>query len=126
MSTALVLDALEPALWARGRSEGLVHPSDRGSQYLSIRYTERLAEAGIQNSVGSTGESYDNALAESIIGLFKTESLRKPGPWKSIDSLELATLQWVDWDNHRRWLGPIGDLPPAAFEQAYYESAVAA
>ena len=121
MSTALVLDALEQALWERGRSEGLVHHSDRGSQYLSIRYTERMAEAGIQNSVGSTGDSYDNALAESIIGLFKTEIIRKRSPWKSIDPVERATLEWVDWYNNRRLLGSIGDIPPAEFEQAYYE-----
>jgi transposase InsO family protein len=121
MSTALVLDALEQALWARGRSEGLVHHSDRGSQYLSIRYTQRMAEAGIRNSVGTTGDSYDNALAESIIGLFKTEIIRKRGPWKSIDPVELATLDWVDWYNNRRLLGPIGDIPPVELEQAYYE-----
>jgi transposase InsO family protein len=121
MNTALVLDALEQALWARGQAEGLVHHSDRGSQYLSIRYTERMGEAGIQNSVGSTGDSYDNALAESIIGLFKTEIVRKRGPWKSIGPVELATLEWVDWYNNRRLLGPIGDIPPAELEQSYYE-----
>lgn len=121
MKTELVLDALEQALWARGRAQGLIHHSDRGSQYLSIRYTERMAEAGIENSVGSTGDSYDNALAESIIGLFKTEIIRQRGPWKSVDAVELATLEWVDWFNHRRLLEPIGNIPPAEFEQAYYD-----
>jgi transposase InsO family protein len=130
MKAELVLDALEQALWARGVTEGLVHHSDRGSQYLAIRYTERLAEAGIQCSVGTTGDSYDNALAESVIGLFKTEVIYSRGPWKSIDPVEYATLEWVDWFNHRRLLGPIGSVPPAEFEQAYYdqleESAMAA
>ena len=130
MKAELVLDALEQALWARGDTEGLVHHSDRGSQYLAIRYTERLAEAGIQCSVGTTGDSYDNALAESVIGLFKTEVIYSRGPWKSIDPVEYATLEWVDWFNHRRLLGPIGSVPPAEFEQAYYdqleESAMAA
>lgn len=121
MKTELVLDALEQALWARGKPDGLIHHSDRGSQYLSIRYTARMAEAGIQNSVGSTGDSYDNALAETVIGLFKTEVIRQRGPWKSIDSVELATLKWVDWFNNRRLLEPIGDIPPAEFEQAYYD-----
>jgi transposase InsO family protein len=130
MKAELVLDALEQALWARGETEGLVHHSDRGSQYLAIRYTERLADAGIQCSVGTTGDSYDNALAESVIGLFKTEVIYSRGPWKSIDPVEYATLEWVDWFNHRRLLGPIGNVPPAEFEQAYYdqleESAMAA
>ena len=107
MKAELVLDALEQALWARGDAEGLIHHSDRGSQYLAIRYTERLAEAGIQCSVGTTGDSYDNALAESIIALFKTEVIYSRGPWKSIDPVEYATLEWVDWFNHRRLLGPI-------------------
>jgi len=130
MKVELVLDALEQALWARSDTEGLIHHSDRGSQYVSIRYTERLAEAGIQCSVGTTGDSYDNALAESVIGLFKTEVIHPRGPWKSIDPVEYATLEWVDWFNHRRLLGPIGNVPPAEFEQAYYdqleESAMAA
>ena len=130
MKAELVLDALEQALWARTDTEGLIHHSDRGSQYLAIRYTERLAEAGIQCSVGTTGDSYDNALAESVIGLFKTEVIHPGGPWKSIDPVEYATLEWVDWFNHRRLLGPIGNVPPAEFEQAYYdqleESAMAA
>ena len=121
MKAELVLDALEQALWARGSAEGLIHHSDRGSQYLAIRYTERLSEAGIQCSVGTTGDSYDNALAESIIGLFKTEIIHRQGPWKSIDPVEYATLEWVDWFNQRRLLGPIGDVPPAEYEQAYYE-----
>jgi putative transposase len=99
----LALDALEMALWARGRNaDGLVHHSDRGSQYLSIRYTERLAEAGAVASVGSKGDSYDNALAETIIGLYKTEVIRRRGPWKNIDAVEFATLEWVDWFNNRR------------------------
>jgi putative transposase len=101
--------------------EGLIHHSDRGSQYLSIRYTERLAEAGIESSVGSVGDSYDNALAETIIGLFKTEVIRKHGPWKTIDGVEYAVCEWVDWFNNRRLLESIGDIPPAEFEQAYYE-----
>ncbi len=130
MKAGLVLDALEQALWARGDTEGLIHHSDQGSQYLAIRYTERLAEAGIQCSVGTTGDSYDNALAESVIGLFKTEIIYPRGPWKSIDPVEYATLEWVDWFNRRRLLGPIGNVPPAEFEQAYYdqlkESAMAA
>ena len=121
MKAELVLDALEQALWALSKAEGLIHHSDRGSQYLAIRYTERLGEAGIQCSVGTSGDSYDNALAETIIGLFKTEVIHKRGPWKSIDPVEYATLEWVDWFNHRRLLGPIGDVPPAEFEQAYYE-----
>jgi transposase InsO family protein len=121
MKAELVLDALEQALWARGDAEDLIHHSDRGSQYLAIRYTERLGEAGIQCSVGTTGDSYDNALAESIIGLFKTEVIYSRGPWKSIDPVEYATLEWVDWFNHRRLLGPIGHIPPAELEQAYYD-----
>ncbi len=130
MRTDLVLDALEQALWLRTGTEGLVHHSDRGSQYLSIRYTQRLAEAGIESSVGSVGDSYDNALAETIIGLYKTEVIRHRGPWRHIDAVEYATLEWVDWFNHRRLLEPIGYVPPAELEQAYYrqleESAMAA
>ena len=109
----LVLDALEQALWACLDTEGLIHHSDRGSQYLANRYTERLAESGIQCSVGTTGDSYDNALAESVIGLFKTEVIYPRGPWKSIKPVEYATLGWVDWFNNRRLLGPIGNIPPA-------------
>jgi len=121
LKTDLVLDALEQALHARTGTQGLVHHSDRGSQYLSIRYTERLAEVGIASSVGSVGDSYDNALAETIIGLYKTEVIRSRGPWRNIDKVEYATLEWVDWFNHRRLLEPIGDIPPAEFEQAYYD-----
>jgi putative transposase len=95
--------------------------TDRGSQYLSIRYSERLAECGIQASVGTTGDSYDNALAESIIGLYKTEVIRRRGPWRNIEAVEYATLEWVDWFNNRRLLEPIGDAPPIEFEQAYYQ-----
>jgi putative transposase len=120
MHTDLVLDALEQALWARAAPPGLVHHSDRGSQYLSIRYSERLAEAGVEPSVGSIGDSYDNALAETIIGLFKTEVIRRRGPWRSFDEVEYATLEWVDWFNHRRLLTSIGDIPPAELETAYY------
>lgn len=120
LKTELVLDALEQALHDRVDRDGLIHHSDRGCQYLSIHYGERLAECGIRPSVGSSGDSYDNALAESIIGLFKTEIIRRRGPWKSIEAVEFAVLQWVDWFNHRRLLEPIGDVPPAEFEQAYY------
>jgi len=121
MRTDLVLDALEQALWSRSGTEGLVHHSDRGSQYLSIRYTERLAQAGLESSVGSRGDSYDNALAETVIGLFKTEVIRRSGPWRTLDAVEYATLEWVDWFNHRRLLEPIGNIPPAELEQAYYQ-----
>ncbi len=121
MRTELVLDALEQALWSRSRREGLVHHSDRGSQYLSIRYSERLAAAGAQPSVGSVGDSYDNALAETIIGLFKTEVIHPRGPWRTVDEVEYATLEWVDWFNHRRLLQSIGDIPPAELEQSYYQ-----
>ena len=121
LKTDLVLDALEQALYSRTGTEGLVHHSDRGSQYLSIRYTERLAEACIESSVGSVGDSYDNALAESIIGLYKTEKIWLQGPWRNIDEVEYATLEWVDWYNNRRLLEPIGNIPPVEFEAAYYE-----
>jgi len=119
--TELVLDALEQALWARqpGRQGGLVHHSDRGVQYLSIRYTERLAEAGIEPSVGSVGDSYDNALAETINGLYKTEVIHRRGPWRSLEAVELATLEWVDWFNNRRLLEPIGNIPPAEAEARF-------
>lgn len=120
MSAELTLDALEQALWARQVKEGLIHHSDRGSQYLSIRYSERLAEEGVLPSVGSVGSSYDNALAETIIGLFKTEVIRKKGPWKNLESVEFATLEWADWFNNRRLFEPIGNIPPAEFEQVYY------
>jgi putative transposase len=120
LRTDLALDALEMAIWRRqAQLDGLVHHSDRGSQYLSIRYTERLAEAGAVTSVGSRGDSFDNALAETIIGLYKTELVRRRGPWKGIDEVEYATLEWVDWFNHRRLLEPIGYVPPAEFEAAF-------
>jgi len=116
----LALDALEQALHARPEIDHLIHHSDRGVQYLSIRYTERLAEAGIEPSVGSIGDSYDNALAETIIGLYKTEVIHLNGPWRSLDDVEFATLDWVDWFNNRRLLSSIGDVPPAEFEAMYY------
>jgi putative transposase len=120
LRTDLALDALEMAIWRRqAQLDGLVHHSDRGSQYLSIRYTERLAEAGAVASVGSRGDSFDNALAETIIGLYKTELIRRRGPWKGLDEVEYATLEWVDWFNHRRLLEPIGYVPPAQFEAAF-------
>ena len=114
------MDALEQALYDRRPFlHGLVHHSDRGSQYVSIRYTERLAEAGIEPSVGSVGDSYDNALAETMIGLFKTEVIRRRGPWRHAEAVEFATLEWVDWFNHRRLLEPIGNIPPAEAEVRY-------
>ncbi len=117
----LAIDALEMAVWARGGdAQGVIHHSDRGVQYLSIRYTERLAEAGAVASVGSKGDSYDNALAETINGLYKTEVIRRRGPWRNIDDVEFATLEWVDWFNNRRLLEPIGDIPPAEFEGLYW------
>lgn len=122
MSAELVLDALEQAIWSRSGLDGVVHHSDRGSQYLSIRYSERLAEAGAQPSVGSVGDSYDNALAESIIGLYKAEVIHRRGPWRNIDPVEYATLEWVDWFNERRLLEPIGNMPPAEFEAKYHQS----
>ena len=116
------MDALEQALHDRRpvQKSGLVHHSDRGRQYLSIRYTERLAEAGIEPSVGSVGDSYDNALAETVNGLYKTELVHRQGPWRNMQDLEMATLGWVDWFNHRRLLGPIGNIPPAEAEQNFY------
>jgi len=122
MRAELVLDALEQAIWARSGIEGVVHHSDRGSQYLSIRYSERLAEADAQPSVGSVGDSYDNALAETIIGLFKTEIIHRRGPWRNLEAVEYATLEWVDWFNHRRLLEPIGNIPPAELEATYHQS----
>lgn len=121
MRTDLVLDALEQALWARGKPKDVIHHSDRGSQYLSISYTRRLAEADLKASVGSVGDSYDNALAETINGLYKTEVIHKNGPWQGLDDVEKATLTWVDWFNHRRLLRPIGDRPPAEYEMLYYQ-----
>ena len=121
LGSDLALDALEQALWARDEIEDLIHHSDRGVQYVSIRYTERLAEAGIVPSVGSVGDSYDNSLAETIIGLYKTELIYKDGPWQGIEQLELKTLDWVDWFNNRRLFGPIGNIPPAEYEASYYQ-----
>jgi transposase InsO family protein len=118
----LALDALEQAIHIRPGLGQLIHHSDRGVQYVSIRYTERLADAGIEPSVGSVGDSYDNALAETIFGLFKTEVIRPNGPWRSLEEVEFATLEWVDWFNNRRLLEPIGDIPPAEFEAMYYAS----
>ena len=121
MHTDFVLDALEQALYARQPELGsLIHHSDRGSQYVSIRYTERLGEARVEPSVGSRGDSYDNALAETINGLYKTELIHKRGPWKNRESVELATLEWVSWFNHQRLLEPIGYIPPAEAEAQYY------
>jgi transposase InsO family protein len=122
MQTDFVLDALEQALYARRPSpeEALIHHSDRGSQYVSIRYSERLAEAGIEPSVGSKGDSYDNALAETINGLYKAEMIHRRAPWKTRESVELATLEWVSWFNHHRLLEPIGYIPPAEAEANYY------
>lgn len=119
---SFVLDALEQALHERRPQHrgGLVHHSDRGSQYVSIKYTERLAEAGIEPSVGSVGDSYDNALAETINGLYKAEVIHRRGPWRSYEAVEYATLEWVDWFNNRRLLEPIGNIPPAEAEAAYY------
>lgn len=125
LRTDLALDALEQALHSRRDTTELVHHSDRGCQYLSIRYTERLAEAGIEPSVGSVGDSYDNALAETVIGLYKTELIHRCGPWRTLDSVEFATLEWVDWFNNRRLLEPIGDMPPAEYEQRYHQASAA-
>jgi putative transposase len=125
MHAELVLDALEQALWSRSAIKGVVHHSDRGSQYLSIRYSERLAEAGAQPSVGSVGDSYDNALAETIIGLYKTEVIHRRGPWRHLEAVEYVTLEWVDWFNHRRLLEPIGNVPPAELEMSYFDTGTA-
>jgi putative transposase len=122
-----VLDALEQAIHDRGAiATGLVHHSDRGTQYVSMRYTDRLVAAGIAPSVGSCGDAYDNALAESVIGLFKMEVIRRRGPWRQMEAVEFATLAWVDWFNHRRLLEPLGYVPPAEFEARYYEQAAVA
>ena len=122
LKAELALDALEMAIWARGSADlkGLVHHSDRGVQYLAIRYTERLADAGAVCSVGSRGDSYDNALAETVIGLYKTEVIRKQGSWRTVEQLELATARWVEWWNHRRLHTAVGGIPPAEFEETYY------
>jgi putative transposase len=128
LRTDFVLDALDQAIYERcGKDLGdLIHHSDRGSQYLAMRYTDRLADAGIEPSVGSRGDAYDNALAESVIGLFKTEVIRRQGPWRHLEAVEFATLDWVDWFNHRRLLEPIGDMPPAEYEARYYDQAAVA
>jgi transposase InsO family protein len=125
LRTDLALDALEQTLYERApeAEQGLIHHSDRGSQYLSIRYTERLKQAGLEPSVGSVGDSYENVLAESIIGLYKTEVIRRRGPWRDLEAVEFATLDWVHWFNHRRLLEPIGHIPPAEREAAYYRAA---
>jgi putative transposase len=122
MQAGFVLDALEQALHDRRplQGEGLIHHSDRSVQYVSIKYTEHLAEAGIEPSVGSVGDSYDNALAETVIGLFKTEVIHRRGPWRSLEAVEFATLEWVDWFNNRRLLEPIGNIPPAEAEANFY------
>lgn len=119
---SFVLDALEQAIHDRQpvHRGGLIHHSDRGSQYVSIKYTERLAEAGIEPSVGSVGDSYDNALAETINGLYKAEVIHRRGPWRSFEAVEYATLEWVDWFNNRRLLAPIGNIPPVEAEERYY------
>jgi putative transposase len=116
----LALDALEMALWQRRPGPGLIHHADRGVQYLAIRYTERLAEAGAVCSVGSRGDSFDNALAETVNGLYKTELIHRQGPWRTRDQVELATAAWVDWWNHHRLHSTIGDVPPAEYEADYY------
>jgi putative transposase len=128
LHTDFVLDALEQAVCERGAAAlaGLVHHSDRGTQYVSMRYTDRLADNGIAPSVGSRGDSYDNALAESVIGLFKTEVIRRLGPWRSIEAVEFATLTWIDWFNTARLLEPIGYVPPAEYEARYYQQAAVA
>jgi putative transposase len=122
MRTDFVIDALEQALYDRQPEggDGLIHHSDRGSQYVSIRYSERLSEAGIEPSVGSWGDSYDNALAETINGLYKAELIHRRAPWKTKESLEIGTLEWVSWFNHHRLLAPIGYIPPAEAEDNYY------
>ena len=118
----LALDALEQAIWDLDELHDLIHHSDRGVQYLSIRYTERLAEEGIEPSVGSKGDSYDNALAESVVGLFKTEVIRTKGPWRNLEDVEFAVLEWVWWFNNKRLLEPIGYIPPAEYEEMFYSA----
>jgi transposase InsO family protein len=128
LRTDLALDALEQAIYARPDRDGLIHYSysDRGVQYLAVRYTERLAAAGIEPSVGSVGDSYDNALAETVIGLFKTEVIYRQGPWRDVEQVEFATLAWADWYNGRRLLEPLGHVPPVEYEAAYYRREAAA
>jgi putative transposase len=125
MRTSLVLDTIEQAIWTRQREgitdlTGVIHHHDNGSQYMSIAFAERLAEAGVDVSVGAVGDALDNALAESVIGLFKTELIRRRGPWRTVEHVEAATLHWVDWFNRHRLLEVNGDLPPIELEQAYY------
>jgi putative transposase len=122
MRTELVLDALEQAIWARGKPNGVIHHSDRGSQYLSITYSNRLSEAGFKPSVGSTGDSYDNAMAESVIGLYKTELINRRGPWKTFEEVEYATLNWVSWYNTKRLHGELGYRPPVEITQEYWDN----
>lgn len=121
MRTDLILDALEQALWARGKPRGVTHHSDRGSQYLSIHYSDRLAETGFEASVGSVGDSYDNALAETINGLYKAEVIHKNGPWKNVDDVEMATLTWVEWFNNRRLYSVLDYVSPAEYEHNFYQ-----
>ena len=121
MRTELVLDALEQAIWSRCPPKGVIHHSDHGSQYLSIRYSERLTGIGVEASTGTVGDSYDNALAETIIGLYKAEVIHHRGPWRNLEDVEYATLEWVDWFNNRRLLEPIGNVPPAEFEMQYLQ-----
>jgi len=130
MTTALVLDALEQAIWTRQQAgisefDALVHHNDAGSQYTSIAFTERLADAGAASSVGSVGDAYDNALAESIIGLFKTELIKPGGPWRTVEQVEIACLEYVDWFNHRRLFEACGDIPPVELEAAHYRQRAA-
>jgi len=123
METGFVLDALEQAIHARRPIEGgLIHHSDRGSQYVSIRYNDHLKDAGIEPSVGSVGDAYDNALAETVNGLYKTEVIHRQGPWRSLKEVEWATLKWVDWFNNRRLLSTIGNIPPAEAEILFYNA----
>ena len=124
LHSSIAINALGQALWARDPDNGLIHHSDRGVQYLSIRYTERLAEAGAVSSVGSKGDSYDNAMAESVIGLYKTELVRRKGPWRGVDDLEFATMEWVDWFNKRRLFSALNYVPPVEFEANSYCSQV--
>jgi transposase InsO family protein len=126
LASDLALDALEQALCDRETDDGLIHHSDRGGQYLSIRYTERLAEAGVEPSVGSRGDSYDNALAETIIGLFKTEVIHRHGPWKGLEAVEFATLEWVAWFNTQRLMEPLGYVPPVEYEEQFHHTQVVA
>ena len=120
MTTDFVLDALDQAIYFRKPSTDLIHHSDHGSQYLSLLYTERLEVEGIKPSVGTAGDSYDNAMAESVIGLYKTELIEMKGPWRNLETVEFETLKWIDWFNHRRLFGPIGNIPPAEFEENFY------